>query len=178
MRNEKDELIVCLVPRTYQDSKQALNELTKLQDIEELDIAIHKHKQKRSLDANAYFWVLCDKLAIELNKEYDNITKVEIYQNYIKNYSTPVPLPIKGDAVDAFSKNWEKGGIGWICEVVDDSKIPGYKLVHAYYGSSTFDTQEMTIIINAIVEDCKAMGIETRTPEQIQDLLNLWEQTR
>ena len=62
--------------------------------------------------------------------------------------------------------------------MVDNSKIPGYKLVHAYYGSSTFDTEEMSRLINAIVEDCKELGIETRTPEEIENLLSLWEQAK
>lgn len=178
MRNENDEMIVCILPRSYQDSTQALSDIATYKEQTCIDIDIRKHKKKRSVDANAYFWTLCDKLAVELNKEYNNITKTEIYREYIKNYSTPIPLPIREDAVEDFNKNWEKGGIGWICEVVDNSKIPGYKLVHAYYGSSTFDTEEMSRLINAIVEDCKELGIETRTPEEIENLLSLWEQAK
>ena len=54
-----------------------------LQNIDNIDVEAKKHRKKRSLDANAYCWVLCDKIAKELSKEGTVITKENIYQDGI-----------------------------------------------------------------------------------------------
>lgn len=43
-----------------------------------------------------------------------------------------------------------------------------------YYGSSTFDTKQMARLIDNIVQDCKALGIETLTPQQLDALKEEW----
>lgn len=68
---------------------------------------------------------------------------------------------------------WNKNGIGWQTEVMD-SKIDGCKNVVLYYGSSTFDTKQMSRLIDNIVQDCKELGIETLTPQQLDALKEEW----
>ena len=68
---------------------------------------------------------------------------------------------------------WNKNGIGWQTEVMD-SKIDGCKNVVLYYGSSTFDTKQMSRLIDNIVQDCKAVGIKTLTPQQLDALKEDW----
>ena len=80
---------------------------------------------------------------------------------------------MKSEAVDKLRSGWELNGIGWQTDTMP-SKIDGCTNVILYYGSSTYDTAQMTRLINNIVEDCKAQGIETRTPEEIENMLNLW----
>lgn len=58
-----------------EDARDAFQEL---KDCEKLDIQIKKHREKRSLDANAYYWVLITKFAKKLelsNPEAHNMTK-------------------------------------------------------------------------------------------------------
>lgn len=148
------------------------NSITSLEEIENvdlLDIEAKKHRNKRSLDANAYCWVLINKLAQKMN-----IKAVDIYKMEIKDIGVYEVLPIKNEAVEKFIEAWQKNGIGWPCEIIGKSKIDGYTNLKAYYGSSTYSSKEMSRLIDSIVEDCKMQGIPTDTPEQIQKYKEEW----
>lgn len=140
------------------------------------DAVLKKHREKRSQDANSYCWALLRKLAEKMADITDGKapTKEDIYRSHIKDVGVYEPLPIREDAVDRFCEAWAEKGIGWFVEVVDDSKLPGFKRVHAYYGSSTYDTKEMARLIDNIVQDCKALGIETLPPYEIERLKEEW----
>lgn len=84
-------------------------------------------------------------------------------------------LPIKNEAVEKFRQAWNKNGLGWICEEIGKSKIEGYTNVKAHYGSSSYDSKEMSRLIDSIVEDCKMQGIPTDTPEQIARYKEAWK---
>lgn len=129
------------------------------------------YRQKRSLDANAYFWVLCGKLAAKIG-----LPPEEIYREYIRDIGDNYQIvPIRNDAVDQWIKAWRAHGIGWICDNLGPSKIDGYTNIICYYGSSVYDTAQMSRLINLLVEDCKAQGIETKTPDEIQRMVSLWD---
>lgn len=133
------------------------------------EIKEHKTTKKRSLNANGYLWVLCQKIAEVLGS-----TKEEIYRNAIRDKGTFEILPIKNEAVETFKRAWEEHGLGWVCEVQRDSKLEGYTNVIAYYGSSTYDTKQMACFIDYIVEEAKRLSIETMTPEQLELLKIEW----
>lgn len=152
-----------------QVNQALLSVYPKIQDGKVFEVEIRKKRKKRSLDCNSYFWVLCQELAKVMR-----CTKEEIYRKYIKEYGDYVPMPIKADAVSKFCEIWASGGIGWLTEVVGDSKLKGYKLVLAYYGSSAYDQEQMSRLIDAIVEDCKEVGIDTRTPSEIAEMKAMW----
>lgn len=129
---------------------------------------IKEHKKKRSLDANAYCWVLLQKIADKLNS-----SKEEIYRRIIKEKGTFEIIPIKNEAINTFINAWQEHGIGWICETTK-SKLDGYTNVIAYYGSSTYDTKQMAYFIDYIVEEAKELEIETMTPNELESLKNSW----
>lgn len=130
---------------------------------------IKEYKPKRSLDANAYCWVLLQKIADKLNS-----SKEEIYRRIIKQKGTFEIIPIKNEAVDTFINAWQEHGLGWICEVLRDSKLDGFTNVIAYYGSSTYDTKQMAYFIDYIVEEAKQLDIETIKPNELESLKNSW----
>jgi len=131
---------------------------------------VERKRKKRSNDANAYFFVLADKLSERLN-----IPKTEIYRNYIKEIGGVSEIVcVKDEAVEKLCKGWERNGLGWQTDTLP-SKIKGCTNVVLYYGSSTYNTEQMSRLINLIVEDCKTQGIETRTPDEIANMLSLWE---
>lgn len=140
-----------------------------IQDIEKLNIEIKKFRNKRSLDANAYCWVLIGKLAEKMN-----IPPVEIYKLAIRDIAVYEILPIKDEAVDKFMQAWNRNGIGWICEIIGKSKLDGYTNVKAHYGSSTYNTKQMSQLIDSLIEDCKMQEIPTDTPEQIARYKETW----
>lgn len=151
------------------NEKGTLEQVEMLKELKKLSVEIKKYRRKRSLDANAYAWELIGKLALETN-----LTDIEVYRQQIGKAGVYEVLPIKNNAVDRFVDAWSKKGLGWICETFE-SKIEGYTNVRAFYGSSVYDSKEMSRLIESIKIDCKLYGIETKSDEEINRLLNEWE---
>lgn len=152
------------------DSKEAAQFCDEMKQGEKYSAELKKHRNRRSLDANAYFWVLCGKLAAKVG-----VPKDEVYRCLIKDVGDNyVIVPIKNEAVDKWIENWQSKGIGWVCDIIGESKLDGYTNVMTYYGSSTYDTKQMSTLINLIVEECKLQGIETMTPQELSLLLEEW----
>lgn len=140
-------------------------------DNEEYEVSVSKVRKSRSQNANSYLWVLLDKLAVKLN-----MRKEDIYRELIKDVGGNSEfLPIRNDAVDKWVACWEQKGIGWVCDVIGDSKLDGYTNVICYYGSSTYDTEQMSRLINLVVEECMTQGIQTMTPQEMSLLLEEWK---
>lgn len=136
-----------------------------------LKIDISEIREQRSRNANAYAWVLMDKIAQKLN-----ITKEEVYREIIRNVGVFEILPIREIAVESFCRRWQSKGLGWVCDNLGACKtLKGYVHIIAYYGTSTYDTKEMSRFIDDIVEEAKGLGIETITIEEKNHLLSLWE---
>ena len=113
-------------------------------------VEIKKWRKKRSLDANAYAWVLIDKIA-----QATGVPKTEVYRQAIREIggvSDIVAVP--DNAVDKFREGWSKQGIGWQTEILDSK--PGYKRIVVYYGSSTYDTKQMSALIDSLVQEAQA----------------------
>lgn len=139
---------------------------------EKLSVEIKPYREKRSLDANAYFFVLADRLAEKLG-----LTKEEVYRNAVRGIGGASEVVcVQNDAVARVCDGWEKNGLGWQTEVFP-SRIAGCTNVILYYGSSTYDREQMSRLIDHIVQDCRAVGVETRTPQELANLLSLWGET-
>lgn len=133
---------------------------------QDVDVIIKKFRQKRSLDANAYAWVLIDKIA-----ERMKLTKQEVYQDHIRTIGgVSETLCIQNKAVEKFKQAWEKHGLGWCAETFP-SKLDGCTNVTVYYGSSTYDSRQMSALIDSLVQSCKILGIETLSPEKLNLML-------
>lgn len=133
------------------------------------DCDLTEHREKRSLDANAYSWVLMDKLA-----EATGIPKEGIYREAIRNIGGNTDtVCVKAEAVDKLRTNWSRNGLGWITDTID-SKLPGCVNVILYYGSSTYDKGQMHRLIDNLVADAKALGIETLPPEKLAVMTEEW----
>ena len=150
----------------YQEAVKASQEFA---DGVTVALKVSKQKKKRSLDSNAYFWTLVDKLSQRLN-----LPKEEIYRNAIRNIGGVSEIVcVQNKAVEKLCQGWQRMGIGWQTETFD-SKIDGCTNVILYYGSSTYDQKQMTSLIDNIVQDCKAVGIETLSPLELARLTEGW----
>lgn len=129
---------------------------------------IKEHKLKRSLNANAYCWVLMNKIADAIK-----ITKEEVYREYIKNKGIFRLITMNKDATDTFIRVWQEKGLGWICDI-SESKYEGMVDVVAYYGTSSYNTKQMANFIDYVVDEAKNLGIETLPPDEIERLKSLW----
>lgn len=140
-----------------------------MRDKDKLSIEVKPYRERRSLDANAYAWVLMDRLSEKLHK-----SKTEIYREYIKDIGgVSETVCVRNSAVERLCEGWAKNGIGWQTETFE-SKISGCTNVVLYYGSSTFTTAQMSALLDLIIQDCHEQGIVTDTPNEIASMKALW----
>ena len=133
-------------------------------------LEVKEYRKKRSLDANAYAWVLINKLA-----DVMRIPPVEVYRQAIQDISgNNEVLPIKEEAIEQFKQAWTSHGTGWLVKDLGKSKLQGYRNLMVYYGSSVYDTKQMSDLIDHLVQDCKALDIETMTPDKLSLLMEEW----
>lgn len=135
------------------------------------DCEIKEHRNKRSLDANAYAWVLLGKLSKVMRLPVD-----EVYRGYIKDLGDNyLPVCIQEKDVKRFKQSWTAKGIGWVVGDLGESQVPGCHNLAAYYGSSVYDKQTFCRFLDLIIQDCKAVGIETLPPEKLALLKEEWQ---
>ena len=139
-----------------------------LKNENKLNIELKKYNKSRSLDSNAYAWVLLGELQDVLN-----VPKEEIYKDLIKHIGSYEVVPIKNEAVEKFRNAWSSNGLGWITETTK-SKLEGFTNVLAYYGSSIYSVSEMSRLIDLIVQECKQLGIETKPKAELDSMLIEW----
>lgn len=135
----------------------------------DLRVTAKTWRAKRSLDANAYAWVLIDKLA-----KMFRMSKTDVYRSFICEVGgNSETVCVKADKADAIARGWRHNGLGWITER-SNSKIKGCVNLTLYMGSSEFDTEQMSRFIELIIQECEAQGIDTRTPQEIAQMLDMW----
>jgi len=154
------------------DTKE-IEVIEQLKNENKLNVELKKYRKKRSLDANAYCWVLCDRIAKELSKYGQAITKEIIYKDAILQIGTFEPMIIEEKAYDNVTRIWEKQGLGFLIQEV--SRKDKCIKVHCYYGSSTYDSKEMSLLIQLLVDLAKDLNIETKPKEEIESLLKSWK---
>lgn len=136
-----------------------------------VNVEIKKHNPGRSKDANAFCWALCSDIGKALTPP---ISKEDVYRKAIREVGEYEPLPIREDGVETFQRRWATHGTGWFAEVVDNSKLKGYKLVFAYYGSSTYDTASMSKLIDYLVDEAQQMGLQIPAAKEQEEMLKSW----
>ena len=152
-----------LVMLEMNERRSALDMVDTLREYDKLAIKIDKHREKRSLNANAYAWCLIGKIgnAARLSKE-------EVYFRMLKEYGQSDLVSVLSHIpVEHYFKYYEEAG-----ESTLNGKL--FKHYRVYKGSSEFDTREMSIFIDGIVSEAKNMGIETMTPNEIAKMKDLW----
>ncbi len=135
----------------------------------EVNIEIKKHNRHRSLDANAYCWVLIDKIAEKTGER-----KLDVYRQAIREIGgVSDTVCVQDKAVERLCDGWKKNGIGWQTDTMP-SKVNGCTNVILYYGSSVYDSKQMSQLIDSLIQDAEALGIPTLTDEQAAKLIGNW----
>ena len=136
----------------------------------DVDIEIKKHSKRRSMDSNNLAWVLIDKIA-----EHEHKRKSEVYQEAIRDIGGVSDVVcVKDEAVETLIKGWTHKGLGWQT-VCGPSKLQGCTNVTLYYGSSIYDTRQMSELINNLVLLCNDLGIPTMSKDEIERSLAYWQ---
>ena len=140
-------------------AQNMIDELT----LQKLSIKIDKYREKRSLNANAYAWLLIGKIG-----NSTRASKEEVYFKMLKDYGQSDLVSVLAHIpVEHYFKYYEEAG-----ESTLNGKL--FKHYRVYKGSSEFDTREMSIFIDGIVSEAKNLGIETMTPNEIAKMKDLW----
>lgn len=132
----------------------------------DVEVSIKKFRKKRSLDANGYAWVLIDKIS-----ERTGIPKADIYRDHIRQIGGVSEIVcVRDKAVQKLRDGWSKNGLGWQTDTLP-SKIAGCSNVVLYYGSSTYDSKQMSVLIDSLVDTAKQLGIETMSEMELYSLI-------
>lgn len=131
-------------------------------------VEIKKASKAKSRDANAYCWVIIDKIA-----EKTGICRSEVYRHAIKEIGgVSTTVCVQDKAVDRLRESWEKNGIGWQTDTLK-SRIDGCTNVILYYGSSVYTSQQMSRLIDSLVQEAEGLGIPTY-PEETERMKAQW----
>ena len=137
----------------------------------DLSVMIKQYRKKRSLDANAFFWATVGDISAKLN-----IPPEEIYREMIRDVGGNFYIvKVNISDVERVCSDWQKHGIGWICERLGTSDTEGFENVMLYYGSSEYDSSQMSRLCDLAVEEAKIQGIQPRlTAAERQAAIELW----
>lgn len=160
--------------------RSAAEGLRKLGETGLLSLEIKPHKEKRTIRANAYFWTLANAIANKLSvRNARPVGAEEVYKQYVRDFGKCQLVYFRNDAkiIKAFCGTWEQRGMGWMCFPQPTKDGDKYCEVQIFYGSSSYTREEMARLIDAVVADCKELGIETKTPDEIADMLSLMDES-
>jgi len=146
---------------------QNVDKLRKIVDSDKVkSIEIKNKSKKRSLSANNYHWQLINKIAKKINSTDD-----EVYDRMLRDWGTKEYVAVVPEAISLLKKAYK------IVEIVSKVKVNGKNAVQLRLirGSSTYDTLEMSKLINGVVEEAKILDIETITPDEIKMMMEEWD---
>lgn len=127
------------------------------------DVKIDKHREKRSLNANAYLWKLVTEIGNVLNK-----SKEEVYLQMLIDYGQSEMVSILSEIdVKGYFKYYKLAGTS----ILNGKEFNHYKI---YKGSSEYDTKEMSILLNGVVQEAKNLGIKTKDDIELERLIEEW----
>lgn len=134
------------------------------------DLTIKEHREKRSLDANAKLWALIGDLATMLR-----LPPEEVYQGYIPDVGGNYRIvPVKPEEIQSFGADWCKGHIGRMWDDMGpciSKDLQGYHNMKLYRGSSEYDRQTFSRLLDLVMQDCRQLGIETLSERERSLLL-------
>lgn len=164
--NVSQDLLSGKMNLTFEVESSAISQLDNIKNEDKLSIKAVKFRAKRSLNANALLWECIGRMAAVLRSD-----KWDVYLMMLKRYGKFTYICVKENVVDAVKQQWRE------CEVIGEVTINGKKAIQmlCYFGSSTYDTQEMSILIDGVMSEMKEMGIETPTDERTKAALERWE---
>ena len=144
----------------------AISEIDKIKDCEKLSIKAVKHRERRSLDANGLLWLCLGRIAEALRTD-----KWEVYLQMLKRYGQYTYICVKPKMVESVKAQWRE------CEVVGNVDINGQEAVQmlCYFGSSTYNTKEFSVLLDGVISEMNEMGLETPASEDMRRALDQWE---
>lgn len=143
---------------TFRVVKLSANEISRLK--EGAKFVIEPYREKRSLDANAYMWILCTKIA-----EVVRSSKDEVYEEMIQKYGymSEITITVKSEVdMGRIQGHWK------YLKESQDGKFKAYQMIR---GTSEYNRSEMAHFIDMVVSEAKELDIETLPESEIQRMM-------
>ena len=139
----------------------------------DVDVEIKKAVKSRSKDANAFMWALCSEIGKALKPPQ---AKEDVYRMAIKAVGVYAQTQLLAWDIQKVKERWENHGTGWFLEVVDDVPgLVGHKVIHLYYGSSTYSVDEMKLVLDWLVDQCEQLELPIPLSKKEEaELLERW----
>lgn len=128
--------------------------------------------KKRSQNANSYAWQLIGEISKKVS-----LPKNEVYQKMIEDIGGMSDVvTIKSEALYDFTRAFINGHLG---RSVDPIGTHGeFTDVVITYGSSDYDTAQMSRFIDSIVQECHVLDIPTMEDARLDQIIKAWEADR
>lgn len=153
----------CLISFAVEDTT-VQEELAKTGD-KRLVIDAQVFREARSKRANRYVWQLLDKMAKVLGTRKETLYKLEI-----SRYGVFTDMEVIQEAIPILERYFR------VVERFDDGYEERHTVtVRCYYGSSKYNSKEMSDFINGVVNDAKEIGVETATYDEIAAMVAAWK---
>lgn len=150
------------VDRNFQNI-QKLNNLAKLTgEGKKLRVDIKQYRKKRSLDANGMMWAVLNDMAAAMGTSKD-----EVYLEMLDRYGVFTHIVVKPEVVGKVKKEWK------ITRELGEVMINGKKGIQlqCYFGSSTYNTKEFSVLLDGVISEAREIGIETLEDAEINRLV-------
>lgn len=137
----------------------------------DLAVEIKPYRPRRSLDANAYAWVLIGKISEALTAEAGGecaYSKDEIYLHMLKQYGQGGIIKVRHRDRDSILREIR------YYEEHEQSSDGDASYYRVWIGSSNYDSAEMSLFLNGVIAECKQLGIETATPAELKRYKEQW----
>ena len=158
----RPELVLTLKSR---EGLESLNELKTATDKgKTIDVDLRAHRNRRSLDANAFCWVTLSKMAAVLHT-----TKDELYLIMLKRYGQFTYVIVKNEAVEMFTRAYR------LTEDKGKTKDGTGTQLLCYFGSSEYDTLQMSRLLDGVIQEAHEIGVETPTRSEIELMKSQWK---
>lgn len=131
-------------------------------------IEISKARKRRSLDANAYCWVLVGEIA-----KKTNLTKNEVYRKAIIDSGVYTVHCVPDKMLEQAIEDWNSFGLGFQVETFP-SKTKDCTNAIFYKGSHYYDSKQMARLIDGLIHEAEQLGIPTITPKEAEELAAKW----
>lgn len=136
-------------------------------------LSVKEHRNKRSLDANQKMWALINEMSTKIH-----LTPEEIYQGYIPDVGNNYRVfPVKPEEINEFAADWCNGHLGRMVEDMGPCRkrdLIGYHNLRCYRGSSEYDVQTFSRLLNLVEQDCRQLGIDVLSERERSLLMEEW----
>lgn len=161
---------------TIETEQDVAQDYERLKD-KDLTVELKEFRKHRSLSANAYYWQLLSKICECTGESVSYRHNLNLREcGYIELVDGKAVYLVIPDTEEAAEKvdHYADLHLRPTAQVKSGKDGERYRTYMLLRGSHTFDTKEMSRLIEIVVEQADACGIETATPEELERMMQIY----